>query len=151
MFIVGYLLLFFTGKKFIKLFDNISILKKPTQLLSFIFEIRTKILILISISFVIQFIGSFIFYSLIQPFNLSIGLAESLTIIPIGFVSVAIPLAPSGLGVGHMAFEELFNFYHISGGANFFSLYFVITLTVNLIGSIPYIIHKKVSIKNKNL
>jgi uncharacterized membrane protein YbhN (UPF0104 family) len=151
MFIVGYFLLVIVGKKFITFFDSFSLLKKPTQLLSFIYEIRTKILILISISFVIQFIGSFIFYSLIQPFELTIGLAESLTIIPIGFVSVAIPLAPSGLGVGHMAFEQLFNFYNISGGANFFSLYFVVTLTVNLIGVIPYIIHKKVSIKNEDL
>ena len=42
-----------------------------------------------------------------------------------------------------MAFEKLFGYFNITGGANFFNLYFLCLIFVNLFGFIPYILSGK--------
>ena len=61
------------------------------------------------------------------------------TIFPIGFFTVALPIAPGGLGVGHVAFQELFQLSGSSGGANTFNIYTLTLMFFNLFGCIPYI------------
>jgi glycosyltransferase 2 family protein len=59
------------------------------------------------------------------------------------FVTTAIPIAPSGIGVGHAAFAALFALFSLNQGANFFSLYLALTLSFNLLGAIPFTLTKK--------
>lgn len=67
---------------------------------------------------------------------------QALAFIPIGLMTLALPVAPSGLGVGHAIFQKLFELSHITNGASLFNLYFVVTLIVNVIGVVPYLMTK---------
>lgn len=60
------------------------------------------------------------------------------TIIPLGQVATAIPISPSGLGVGHGAYQKLFEYLHQSNGATLFNNFWVFSTTFFVMGSIPY-------------
>ena len=60
---------------------------------------------------------------------------------PIGLITVAIPIAPGGIGIGHMAFETLYQLAGLSGGADIFNLYIIVVLGVNMLGGIPYFLY----------
>lgn len=78
----------------------------------------------------------FLAYFMVSPDVRALDLA---VIFPIGIASTAIPLAPGGIGVGHMAFESLFASIGLSGGANVFNVYVISGLALGLLGVIPYI------------
>ena len=59
-------------------------------------------------------------------------------LMPIGLITVAIPLAPGGIGIGHAAFESLYQLAGFSGGADIFNLFIIVQLGVYLLGGIPY-------------
>ena len=61
---------------------------------------------------------------------------------PIGILTTALPLAPGGLGIGHIAFDRLFIMAGIEGGANVFNVMVLSQLALNLIGIVPYLLHK---------
>ena len=94
-----------------------------------------------------QVLGVLSFWILILPYvGDQMNFIQALAFIPLGLMTLALPIAPSGLGVGHAIFQKLFEFAHIDNGASLFNLFFVVTLVVNLFGAIPYILAK-----NKNL
>jgi len=96
------------------------------------------------LSFCVQFTAVLIFWSLISPFVAgSMDFIQALAFIPLGLMTLALPVAPSGLGVGHAIFQKLFEFTGITNGASLFNLYFVLTLSVNLLGVIPYLLSKR--------
>lgn len=64
------------------------------------------------------------------------------TIYPVAVMATAIPLAPGGIGVGHVAFEHLFALGGIAEGANVFNVTVIIVLALNLLGLIPYLLHR---------
>lgn len=64
------------------------------------------------------------------------------TIYPIGVMATAIPVAPGGIGVGHVAFEQLFALGGLAHGANVFNVTVLIMLALNLLGVIPYLLHR---------
>ena len=66
-----------------------------------------------------------------------------LFIIPVGEVSTVVPLAPGGIGVGHVVFDLLYESAGIKGGADVFNVFTVIRLSLGLIGVIPYLIYSK--------
>ena len=72
-----------------------------------------------------------------------LDLVLQLFIMPIGFISVAIPISPGGIGVGHVAFESLYSIVGISGGANIFNLFLITQLMINLLGGIVYLVYKR--------
>ena len=81
---------------------------------------------------------------------LSLRLAEGVvvfkdlaSILPIGFLATALPLAPGGLGVGHVAFDKLFQMIGLVGGANVFNAFILSQMALNLLGVIPYLTLKK--------
>lgn len=105
--------------------------------------IKSKMLKAILLSIVVQFIGVLIFWSLIGPFVAGkMDFVQALAFIPLGLMTLALPVAPSGLGVGHAIFQKLFEFSGIDNGASLFNLYFVVTLAVNVLGFIPYLLTK---------
>ncbi len=60
------------------------------------------------------------------------------TIIPLGQVTTAIPISPSGLGVGHAAYQKLFEFLHQNNGATLFNNFWVFSTMFFILGAIPY-------------
>ena len=65
-------------------------------------------------------------------------LATQFFLMPIGLITVAIPIAPGGIGIGHVAFESLYQLAGHSGGADIFNLFIIVQLGVYLLGGIPY-------------
>lgn len=105
---------------------------------------RKQIFTAISISILVQFMSVFIFHILVSPhYTTNLSLTTLLSFIPLGFMLVAIPISPGGLGVGHMAFQTLFSFAGETNGANLFNFYFVVIMCINLMGSIPWLMLKK--------
>ena len=88
------------------------------------------------------------FWILASPFfENSIPLKYGFTFIPLGLASTAIPITPSGLGLGHAVFGELFKFFGTNNGQSLFNFYFITLISVNLLGLFPYLLTKKESDK----
>lgn len=105
--------------------------------------IKVQILRALGLSVIVQFFAVLIFWSLIYPFiEGKMDFVQALAFIPLGYMTLALPIAPSGLGVGHMIFQKLFEFSGIVNGASLFNLCFVITVLVNLAGVIPYLMSR---------
>jgi uncharacterized membrane protein YbhN (UPF0104 family) len=102
--------------------------------------IRSKMAAAVALSVVVQFIGVVVFWFLVHPFvGERMTFVQALAFIPVGFMTLALPIAPSGLGVGHAIFQKLFELSGIANGASLFNVYFVVTLAVNIFGVIPYL------------
>ena len=69
--------------------------------------------------------------------------AKVAAIFPVGITTTALPISPGGLGVGHLAFEELFKSIGMLKGADCFNVFLLSTLSFNLIGIFPYLSIKK--------
>ena len=105
---------------------------------------RKQIFTAIMISISGQFLSVVIFHVLASPYyTTDLELSTLLSFIPLGFMLVAIPISPGGLGVGHMAFQTLFGFAGETNGANLFNIYFIVMMCMNFLGSIPWLILKK--------
>lgn len=92
----------------------------------------------------LQLLNVFSFWIITSPFyGKDVPFSHLVTIIPLGYIAVAVPISPSGLGVGHLAFDKLFSFVGIDGGAGLFNLYFLCLIFVNLMGFFPYIFSGK--------
>jgi uncharacterized membrane protein YbhN (UPF0104 family) len=120
-----------------------KVFEKIIQLWDDLVMIKSQMLKAIGISVGVQFMAVLIFWSLIKPFiGHEMNFEEALAFIPIGLMTLALPIAPSGLGVGHAIFQKLFELSGITNGASLFNLYFVVTLVVNIFGFIPYLLTK---------
>jgi uncharacterized membrane protein YbhN (UPF0104 family) len=96
------------------------------------------------ISVLNQFLNMLAFYIVASPFfEIHIPLSFAFTIIPIGLITVALPISPAGLGIGHALFQNIFSMVGIHNGASLFNLYFLISISVNLFGAIPYLLAGK--------
>ena len=62
---------------------------------------------------------------------------------PLAILATAIPVAPGGMGVGHLAFEHTLSLINVSGGANIFNVVFISQMAFNLSGIFPYLMYKK--------
>ncbi len=77
-------------------------------------------------------------------------------VIPIASCLTALPLAPGGLGIGHVAFEELYTLIGLSNGANIFNLSFIAQMLFSLLGVLVYLFYPatrvpKLSEKRQNI
>lgn len=80
------------------------------------------------------------FWIIASPFfETEIPFRYALTFMPLGLCTIAIPITPQGLGIGHAVFDTLFKYFGVNKGASLFNLYFVSTVTMNLVGIIPYL------------
>lgn len=96
------------------------------------------------LSMALQVGGVFAFWLITHPFYsapLSLGL--SFTFIPLGFMAISLPIAPAGLGVGHLAFEGLFSLVGIKNGASLFNIYFLAVILMNSLGLLFFATTKK--------
>lgn len=122
------------GKKFGNLFEQVWLFGKykKTTMIALLISVFTQTLGVLAI-----WVLSNPFYGKEIPFELLFGF------IPIGFIAVSIPISPSGAGVGHFIFDELFSLVGVQGGASLFNIYFIVLIGVNLIGAVPYLFTKK--------
>lgn len=94
------------------------------------------------ISVVIQSLSLALFYfvsSVVLKNHSQFSLSAIASIFPIGMLTAALPIAPGGLGVGHVAFDKLFNLINLDNGANIFNIFTLSQLAFNLFGVIPYL------------
>ncbi len=86
-----------------------------------------------------QFFSVLALWTITSPFySTKISLIHAFTFMPVGFMAMAIPITPAGLGVGHAIFETLFSFFNVKGGASLFNIYFISYICINILGVIPY-------------
>lgn len=74
------------------------------------------------------------------------GLVETATIFPLGVLTMVVPIAPAGLGVGHVAFDRLFSAIGLTGGATgatVFNVFLLGQIVPCLLGVIPYVALKR--------
>ena len=110
-----------------------------------IYEKHKKTLIYtLGISVVIQTTVAFLFYQMSSLIGIKeMSLASQLFIMPIGLITVAVPIAPGGIGVGHVAFDRLYHLFGVVGGADVFNLFVIVQLAIYLLGGIPYVLYKQ--------
>ena len=110
----------------------------------FIGQAKKAVFICTMMSGISQLGNVFAFWILTLPFySVDVPFQYAISFIPIGLISVAIPISPSGLGVGHAMFAALFSLVGMKEGASLFNLFFLATLFINLLGVIPYLLIKK--------
>ena len=69
----------------------------------------------------------------------NIGAFQVFLLAPLGLLGAAIPVAPAGLGVGHVFFAGLFALAGSRLGAEIFTLFITLQILINCIGLIFYI------------
>ena len=88
------------------------------------------------ISIIIQLIVCMFFLIIFSLFGLTLSpIGTHFIILAIGFILLAIPIAPGGIGVGHVAFQALYATVGITKGADVFNLYIIVQFLVFLLGS----------------
>lgn len=83
------------------------------------------------------------FYVIATQLLPGVELSKIALVYPVGILITALPLAPGGLGVGHIAFENLFGLFGYSIGADTFNIFVVSWLVLNLTGIFSYLTLKK--------
>lgn len=120
-------------------FTGAAILRKIYLAFRVFHDKKSAILTCILLSFIVQFMGFFLF-AYIAKVMLGFDDNAALAIFyPVGILTTALPLAPGGIGVGHMAFDRLFHIVGVKGGADVFNVFVLGQLSLNLLGFIPYL------------
>jgi uncharacterized membrane protein YbhN (UPF0104 family) len=65
------------------------------------------------------------------------------TVYALGLLTMMLPISPSGLGVGHVAFKRLFEAIGLAGGATVFNVYLLGQITPCLLGIFPFLALKR--------
>ena len=103
---------------------------------------KTTLTITLLLSIGIHILIALIFFQVTRLMGIKeMELATQFFLMPIGLITVAIPLAPGGIGIGHVAFESLYQLAGFSGGADIFNLFVIVQLGVYLLGGIPYFLY----------
>lgn len=139
--------LFFPSKwqgKILELVNLIPIIGKHTrktlEQVWIIGRSKKSVITCLIMSIIMQANMVFMIWFIARPFfDAPLSLYLAYTFVPLGLMAIAIPISPAGLGVGHAIFGSLFSYYGITGGASLFNLYFLVMITVNLMGLIPYL------------
>ncbi len=103
---------------------------------------KTTLMLTLMIAIGIHSLIALIFFQLANLIGVKdINLATQFFLMPIGLITVAIPIAPGGIGIGHVAFESLYQLAGLSGGADIFNLFIIVQLGVFMLGGIPYFLY----------
>lgn len=120
---------------FMKIYQNLMILRKH----------KWMFLLFIFISLVIHSLICFLFYKISTLLILKSGLAfwTQMSLVPLGLIVTAIPIFPAGLGIGHVAFENLYNLFGLKEGANIFNLFIIHQIFIYLLGVFPFLFYRR--------
>jgi glycosyltransferase 2 family protein len=108
-----------------------------------VYQNHKKILFLtLLLSTIVHFLVAIAFFIIIQTLGVeNVHFATQMFIMPIGLITIAIPVAPGGIGVGHIAFDTLYQMVGVSGGADVFNLFIIVQLSVYLLGGVMYFVY----------
>lgn len=158
---IGFILVLFVPVKFqqpiINFASKIPVIKnhavKTLHQFWLIGDRKLMVLGIIILSVACHVFNVLAFWSLAKPFfTTDIPTSYAFTFVPIGMVSIAIPISPAGLGIGHAVFDKLFHFFGQAGGASLFNFQFIANVVINLFGIIPYLFYSdKSKINNFDL
>lgn len=148
---VGLFILFKFEKLPLRLFSHLkaaSVLKKLTNKLETLWltlaSFKKNFISLLFLSISVQILAVCLFWFITSPYSSDhFDITFAFSLIPIGFIALALPIAPSGLGVGHAIFHSLFLLIGIKNGASLFNIYFLIMMLTNITGVIPYLLLKR--------
>jgi uncharacterized protein (TIRG00374 family) len=122
---------------------GMSIFKKLYDAMCLYRERPSYLFYAVGLSIIIQgsnMVGMWFVADLVTGGGVELG--KVALVFPIGAVISAVPLAPGGIGVGHLAYERLFSIVGITDGANIFNLYILAMIMFNLLGGISYITNR---------
>lgn len=103
-----------------------------------------ELLVAWAVSVVIQGIGvAYYWYTTVELTGQVPVFSEFVIVLPFGMIATVIPIAPGGLGVGHVAFDKLFSLVGLNGGANVFNVITLGQLVLNLTGIVPYLFMRR--------
>ena len=107
-------------------------------------QYRLQVVVLLLISLVIHSLVCMLFYQ-ISGLLLSgkIDFWKQMSLIPLGLIATAIPISPAGIGVGHVAFENLYNLSGLKEGANIFNLFIINQILIYLLGVFPFLFYRR--------
>ncbi len=148
--IISLAMLFLTpklGSHILRLLGKITTFKSLSEKLGDLWcnlvDFRKKLVKLVFFGMFAQTVNAFIFWFTAKSYaeGSTLEFSTVLSVFPIGQISLAIPIAPAGMGVGHAIFDKLLGFFQITNGASLFNLYFFIMLSFNILGIICYIFY----------
>lgn len=101
-----------------------------------------RTLLFLFVSSLSQIFGLLAFYFINKViFNLS--LVQISSIVPLGFITLHIPISPNGLGTGHLSFDQLFGLFNIENGGDLFNSYFILYTIFQLTGFVSFLFFKR--------
>ena len=147
--ILFYLIVIFPFKEekdpFARLLNNLpgkKLTVKAYRALKIYQHRKLTLVVTLLISIVLHGSVAYLFFQIAEMLGVEeLNLPTQFFIMPLGLIVVALPITPGGVGVGHLAFEELYRSVGISGGADIFNLFIIVQLAVFLLGAIPYLFH----------
>ncbi len=110
---------------------------------------KSILLYTLLLSIGIHLITSLIFIYLAREIGILIQLSSQMTLMPLGLITISLPIAPAGIGVGHIAFETLYSLAGSRGGADVFNLFVATQVSIYLLGFIPYLLLSRLYPKNQ--
>ncbi|VEN74469.1 conserved membrane hypothetical protein [Candidatus Desulfarcum epimagneticum] len=106
-----------------------------------LFGDKKNLFYIILLSLCIQILNTISFLYIIVSINpmVDIDIFKIASVIPIGILTMMLPISFGGLGVGNMAFSQLLGIYGITNGADVFLLFFAFSYIFNFLGIVPFI------------
>ena len=133
-----------TCKKWIPDFLQTAILSQVWQSFAYLRCKKKELLFSVILSVTIHLIICLIIYKIsLLLFPESLSFWQQALLIPLGLVVTALPIAPAGVGVGHIAFDNLYNLFNFQGGATLFNIFIINQIIVFISGAIPFLFFKK--------
>jgi hypothetical protein len=71
--------------------------------------------------------------------NPEAALPDTAMVFPVGMLTLVLPVSISGLGVGHVMFNALFDIVGMVRGATIFNVYIIAQLAPSVFGAVPYL------------
>jgi len=103
---------------------------------------KSTLALTLLMSIILHISVAFLFFKIADMIGVTeLNLGIQFFIMPVGLISIALPIAPGGVGVGHAVFAMLYGVLGISGGADIFNLYYFPQFAVFLLGGIPYLLY----------
>jgi len=104
-------------------------------------EHRGVLLITLSITLCSHLLVALLFFLVGQMLGvINMDFFTQMLLMPLGLIASSIPLAPAGAGVGHAAFDQLYQLGGFSNGADVFNFYVILQLLAFTVGGILYLI-----------
>ncbi|MGK5087132.1 lysylphosphatidylglycerol synthase transmembrane domain-containing protein [Bdellovibrionota bacterium FG-2] len=101
---------------------------------------RLAVVTTLLLSVVIHLIVGWVFLTFAEALgDTNLSLLSVYVVFPLGLLIVAIPVAPAGIGTGHLAYTALFGLIGSQRGADVFTLFALANMTFGALGGLIYL------------